>query len=263
MKYALLTFLLLLVQTSYFVVCAQSDLFDFIIIKGKVIDKSIGNCIPSANIFNESDRHWEHANESGEFKLWVDIGDTLVFSSIGYLSELIIVSMNQIKDSMIINLEARSYEIGEAIIKVPKKYSQFEQDFINLDLPQTELDRVSEKLNETANQVALKADYDREVKEVFDREKGTLFVLGKPIKTKKEKQHKKLNKAVKSDDQQKKIDLKFNREIVKKYTQLSEDDLTDFMIFCNFSKEFLLNSNEYEIGKAIIEKFKEYKKSRP
>ncbi len=224
------------------------------------MDNTTGNFIPSANIFNESNRHWEHANENGEFKLWVNIGDTLVISAIGYLSEVVLVTENQIKDSMIIKLEARSYEIGEAVIKVPKKYSKFKQDFLNLDLPRTELDSITEELAVTSKQVIKQAEYDRQVKEVFDREKGTLFVLGAPIRTKEEKDQKKLKKICTLEEQQKQIDLKYNREIVKKYTKLDENELIEFMSFCNFSKEFLLEANDYEIGNAISEKFKEYKK---
>lgn len=237
---------------------AQSNNFNFEIIKGKILDDSTGLYIPSVNIYNESTRNWDYSTNEGTFTIWVDMGDTLVFSAVGYLSEVIIITNSLLKDSLNLKLEPRTYEIGEVTVKSVKKYSQFKQDVINLKLPRTELDSISEELANTATHVSLEADHEREVKEVFDREKGTLFMLEKPIKTKNEKQLIKLNKTVKYEERQKVIDLKYNREIVKKYTKLSDEGLTKFMIFCNFNSEFLLNANDYEIADSIIKKHIEY-----
>lgn len=258
MKRTLLIFFLILIQASYFNIHAQINYFDFEVIKGKVLDDSTGISIPSVNIFNESKRKWDFATEDGRFTIWVDYGDTLLFSAMGYLSEVIYLSDSLLNDSLIIKLEPRTYEIGEAIIRTPKKYSQFKQDVINLNLPRTELDSITEELAISSKRVVMQAEYDREVKEVFDREKGTLFVLGTTIRNKKDKDKKKLKKIYTKEEEQKIIGAKYNREIVKKYTKLNDDKLTEFMIFCNFSSEFLLNANDYEIADSIMKKYKEY-----
>ena len=66
-------------------------------------------------------------------------------------------------------------------------------------------------------------------------------------------------KVLKQEEKQRIIDKKYNREIIYKITRLPEDELTDFMGFCNFSTEYLLNATEYEILVKIEEKFREYK----
>jgi hypothetical protein len=233
------------------------------VIKGTVIDNSNGLDIPFANIFNESEKTWVHAQENGAFSIWADKGDTLVVSAIGYFSELIYLTDTLSKDSLIIKLESRTYEIGEAIIKVPKKYSLFKQDVLNLELPKTKLDSVSEALTKTSKQVVKKAEYDRMVDEVFNREEGTLFVLGASIRSRNEKDKRKIKKNRSKEVEQNIIYLKYNREIVKKYTNLDENKILLFMQFCNFSNEFILESNEYEIAEAIYLKLNEYKRQNP
>lgn len=228
-------------------------------VRGVVIESSTGAEIPFANIFNESERTWVHAQNNGSFLIWADKNDTLVVSAIGYFSEVIFLSENLITDSLTIKLEARSYEIGEAVIKVPKKYSQFKQDVLNLELPKTELDKASEELSGTSKEVVQQAEYDRMVNEVFAREKGTLFVLGASIKTRKEKNKKKVKQIQSKEEEQNLIEIKFNHEIVKTLTKLPDNELTEFMVFCDFEHEFLLNSSEYEIIKMIYQKLEEYR----
>lgn len=241
---------------------AQSNFYDFDIINGKVLDDSTGLYIPNVNIFNESKRTWDYSNEEGNFSIWADIGDTLMFSTVGYLSHVIIITDSLITKKLIIKLEPRAYEIGEVTIKSLKPYSKFKEDVLNLELPRTALDSITDELTQQSKEVTIKGDYEREVKEVFDREDGTLFVLSlsKLSSRKETKQKKALNKAVNMSEEKKIIDKKYNREIVKIFTKLTDSELTDFMIYCNFSNEFLLKTNDYDIGKAILEKFNEYKK---
>lgn len=239
---------------------SQSEFKNTNVIKGVIIDNSNGIKIPFANIFNESERTWVHAQENGTFSIWADKRDTLVVSAIGYYSELILLAHTLLQDSIMVKLESRTYEIGEAIIRVPKKYSLFKQDVLNLDLPKTKLDSVSEALTITSKQVVKQAEYDRMVDEVFAREKGTLFVLGASIKSKNEKDKKKLQKRKSKEIEQNLINLKYNRDIIKKHTDLEENQILLFMQFCNFSNEFLLELSEYEIAEAISLKLKEYKK---
>ena len=252
---------ILFISTTYFLQ-AQINSNDSNLMIGKVIDESSKLTVPLVNIFNESKRRKDNTDEEGYFQIKADIGDTLVFSAVGYFSLLIFVDTLLIEDA-VIKLEPRIYEIGEATVKSLKKYSQFKQDVINLKLPRTPLDSINDELSKTLKQVALKADYDRKVKEIFARDKGTLFAIGSSIPSKTDKDKKALKKVVTAEKQQNIINLKYNYELVEKLTNLHDDEVTTFMLFCNFTNEFLLNATEYEIAKSIIEKFEEYKKTHP
>lgn len=244
---------------------AQTYSYKYEVLKGRFVDNISDQVIPSVNIFNESKRTWDYANAEGYFNIWVDIGDTLMFTAVGYLSTVLYVTDSLVKNDAVIKLESRSYEIGEVVIKSLKPYSQFKQDVINLELAQTELDSVTEYLTYQSKEAAIESDYEREVEEIFAREKGTLFVinagtLGSLIKNKrKEKQKTNPKKAYKNKEQQQIIASKFNGDIVHNITKISDNDLIKFMTFCNFSAEYLVTASPYDIAKAISDKFKEYK----
>ena len=253
----------ILILIKLFLNCSISithaqDFFEGSLLKGKCIDDSTKTIIPWVNIFNESQRISGNAKDNGEFLIQASTGDTLVFSAVGYLSSVIIVKESFYNQKLIIELEPRTYQIREATIKSVKNYTQFKQDFVQLELKQTALDSVSADLNVKAKKVARKAEYDRMVEEVFAREKGTLFVLGTSIKSKKSKQVKALNRVKRNEHEQKLIETKYNKEIVQEYTKLKGDQLKNFMLFCNLSSDFLMEASDYEIALKIKEKLEKF-----
>jgi len=240
---------------------AQSNFQHIDVISGKVIYNSNGNEIPFAHVFNESERTWVHAKEDGHFSIWAGINDTIVVSAVGFEPKMIALTDSLLQKEFIqIKLEPQIYEIGEATVTSLKTYSGFKQDILDLDLPTTALDSVGEELSTSSKEVALLADYEREVDEIFDRTKGTLFVLEAPFRSKNEKDKRKLKKIQSKAEEQNIIHRKYNRKLVKQYTGLDEDKLDSFINFCNFNTEFILKSNEYEIAEAIYNMLIEHNK---
>lgn len=238
---------------------AQSRLQANNTIKCQVIDSTNYKEIPFANVFNESQKTWVYAKENGDLTIWASFGDTLVISAIGYYDKLIILNDSELLNHILsISLSPRIYEIGEATVKGIKSYSQFKQDVVNLDLPKTKLDSVSENIAIISKKVVQKAEYDRMVDEVFARPEGTLFMLGTPFKTKQQKDRKKLKN--KKDNSI--IHQKLNRKVVTTYTNLKDSEILDFIIFCDFSDEFILNASEYEIAEALKNKLITYQQSK-
>ena len=62
------------------------------VFSGKIFDDSLGHALPSVHIWNESTRMGSISNDSGEFSIHVRSQDTVVFSTIGYMSYVIVVS---------------------------------------------------------------------------------------------------------------------------------------------------------------------------
>jgi hypothetical protein len=57
--------------------------------------------------------------------------------------------------------------------------------------------------------------------------------------------------------------LKFNPEVIKKLTGLTRDSyILEFMTFCDFSDEYLLEINDYDLADQIGQKFEVYKSKR-
>ena len=48
---------------------------------------------------------------------------------------------------------------------------------------------------------------------------------------------------------------------IERLTGLKGAAAIDFLVFCNFSNRFLEKSTEYEVAKAVLEKYEEYKRT--
>jgi len=260
-KYLSLIAIVQLLNTS---IKAQLNSNNFEIIKGIVIDDSTDSSIPLVNIFNESNKTWDHANEYGIFNSWVTIGDTLMFSAVGYFSKVVFFTDSCKEKDLIIKLDPLIYQLQEAKIVALKSYSRFKQDVLNLKLPKTELDSINEDMTHQSVNVAIKSDNSRIINEIMAREEGTLFVLGVGsiagaiMDRKQEKDRTDPKRAYKNAEQQHIIASKFNGEIVHRITKLTEFELIKFMSYCDFSSEYLVLASPYEIAKTISDKFKEY-----
>ncbi len=57
---------------------------------------------------------------------------------------------------------------------------------------------------------------------------------------------------------QRKIDAKYNRQNIEKWTGLKNDKLTKFVLFCNFDNNFLSQVNEYDLMVTINQKLQEF-----
>ena len=108
-----------------------------------------------------------------------------------------------------------------------------------------------------ARREAKQADYDRKVKETLER--PGLQIYSVPIQSGRDRELKYYAEILKRAERQRVIDKKYNREVIYSITHLSDDEITEFMGFCNFSEDYLFETTEYDILVKIEEKFKEYK----
>ncbi len=227
------------------------------VLQGRFTDKENDNHLAFVHILNESKRTAAISDTSGLFQLKVDIGDTLAFSALGYLGKVIIVDEHMLQSCLSIQLVPRTYDIDEVKVIALGTYSQFKQKFQNLELPYTKTDRLRDHLN----MLAVKAGEEgyQEYKDKKIAEDG-VSIASVPILTPEERQLIKLKEILKEEKIQKIIDKKYNSEIVADLTGLKGDELIDFMSFCNFKKQYLLNTKQYDILVKVLEKFKEFKK---
>ena len=228
------------------------------VVKGCVMDDSTQTPIPFVHIFNESQRIGGISDKNGFFKLSANIGDTMVFSSLGYLAKVEYIGDLSFDTNMAVRLTPRLYEIEAVKIKGFRDYADFQQQFLALDLPKTQIRLLQENLKQLAYKEAMRIETENKVKESLDREPGQFFKKTVPIKYKDDLQRENYARVLELENKQRIIDKKYNREIIYRLTKLSQDEMTDFMSFCNFSMEYLLEASEYEILVKIEEKFREY-----
>ncbi len=228
-------------------------------LKGFIFDETNLGYIPLVHIYNERTRRTSVSDTSGSFSIKVKNGDTLVFSAIGYFLKTLYITDSVLNEKMVfIELSPRTYEISEARVYALGTYEQFKQKVLALRLPETKTDILRKYLNDLSKETGKEVKYNQEMDKLTQG--GVLLAV--PIRSPEEIEMLKLKKILEKEKVWKIIDEKYNREIVAGVTGLKDDDLTEFMVFCNFSEKYLLETNQYDILIRVLEKLEEYKKLR-
>jgi carboxypeptidase-like protein len=215
------------------------------VIWGKIVDDSLGFTLSSVHLWNESTRMGSISNDSGEFSITVSNQDTLVFSALGYFSNIIVVS-SSLNQDIVVRLKPGKYEIGEVVVRRFRSYESFKYQVIHLDLPESKTAELKEYIKVSSIAAALEADRERAIKDKLNGF-GFSTPLSKGIDRKKAFKEK--ISIQKKRDQV--IHAKFNRVLVGEITQLEGDELSEFIAQCNFSEEYLYETDFYTIIEAL------------
>ena len=229
-------------------------------IRGKVIDAASKKTIEYVSALNFSHHDRTYSNSAGEFNLYAHTGDTLVLYALGYYYQKIIVddAMINSPDKHVFALEQQSVEIQEVRIISLGTYEEFKEKFINLDRPRTKTDLLAENLAESSRQAAVEA-YEKAKSE---GKLGGGFVTV-PILTPEEKERILLAQIIEKEKVRDQVYQKFNPVVVKKITGLdNDDDIIEFMVFCDYSDAYLLQVNDYDLMVSIARKFELFKKKK-
>ncbi len=230
----------------------QVDNLNSKVFSGKIIDDSLEYAIPSVHLWNESTRMGSISNDSGEFSMKVRSQDTVLFSAIGYLSSVIVVS-SSVNQKVIVRLKPKIYEIGEVVVRRFGSYESFKYQVIHLDLPEAKITELRKYIKVTSTAAALEADRERAMKDKLNGF-GYATPLGAGIN--REKAFKEKMSNLKKREQV--INAKFNRTLVGDITQLDGEELTSFMALCNFSEDYLYDTDLYTIVEALFVKYHDY-----
>lgn len=238
---------------------AQTFLHSFSVTEGNIVDDSTGAAIAFVHIYNETTRKGYIANEDGKFIIPASSGDTLVMSALGFLSKVVFLTDTNIGLAYTVRLTPRLYEI-EAVKVMPfKNYEEFKKQFLALKLPETKTDDLRKYLTHISSIEGKKAAEAAKARDVLSTPGVRLASVGIPIPSKDDIERAKYAEVLRKEARQRVINEKYNRDVIRSITHLSDDEITDFIGFCNFSEEFLYASTEYQIYLRIVEKFKEYK----
>ena len=223
--------------------------------KGRIVDIETGRGIAFAQILNETRRISTISDTSGRYIIRGKVGDTLVFSVLGYLGKYIVLNERNTKAVLVTGLVSRTYDIAEVKVFGYSSYSQFKREFQRLKLPKTETDQLRESLHDIALKIGKEARYQLAMEKAARG--GNLASV--KILSPEEIQRLKLKEMMKEERIQVVIDKKFNRQIVADLTGLKDMELDDFMLFCKLDRKFLLKANQYDILVKVLEKFEEFK----
>ena len=240
----------------------SAQLFENSKLRGILVDDSTGRPVVYAHIFNESRKMGVISDENGEFSLFAETYDTLIFTALNFDGKIVELAPSVFEGKYVIVMHRIQYEIDEVSIMGFRDYEDFKRKFIALELPETPTDRLRENLAalsiRNANEAVSEDEVRRRVENPWFRPvNGNI-----PIYSKEDLQRMNFEKVLKHEEKLRVIDEKYNRDIIYQVTKLSQDEITDFMGFCHFDEDYLFRATPYQIVVRIEQKFKEYKKMK-
>jgi len=244
-------------------------------ISGKVIDADSLQPVPSVHIYIKGQEQGTISNVNGFFNIALELGDTLIFSSVNYESKSLVPSDSMGLGRLFLEvlLRPRTVKLKEVVVygqlnpAAVRRYLQNVKDKKRADnppdmernVPKSEpLTRPKERKTTVGLGTSLQGGAALE---------GALTGLAN-LFNKRAQQQKRIAKLLEARKQQEAqaaykqfIAEKFNQRIVAEATGLSGYKLQRFVTYCNFSDEFIYSASEYEMLAAIFAKLRRFDQS--
>lgn len=127
-------FLLMCANLPLLLMGQQHEERDIIGLNGVLLTSDSLKPIPDAEVFSRENFLGTFTDSKGNFTLAVVLGDTLLFSSMGYSDKLVVVndSLLAIKPPVKIFMSLDTLEISEVVIHAFWNYSRFRQKILNM-----------------------------------------------------------------------------------------------------------------------------------
>jgi hypothetical protein len=224
-------------------------------INGIIYDAKTSDRIPFVHIIDVNRNTGTSANENGNFSLTTIRGDSLKFTAVGY-NDFFFLLNDTLKNNSyhVIKLEPKAYllESMDFYANDPMK------GFYLRDIPRDTIRIGGSKGAPGAGYWNMLPNGGSGYITAF----ANLF-------NNRAKQEKKLQKILEEERmlkmqrqtellQQKKSGEKYNRELVKRITDLEGEDLENFISEYKPSRGFILRATDYEIALQIVESYREY-----
>lgn len=207
-----------------------------------------------AHVINRNTEKAVITKEDGSFCIRVSRMDTILIKTLRYQTDTIVMydSLLASTEKYIAELTERSYPISEVRIYPYRSYEEFKRAFRNHD----------------PDPVGLNPEPEESVPMLEDDDylKSPGFMLNSPISflyyqfSHEEKDKRKARKLYQEEKNNRIIEKKYNRDIIKQMTGLKrEKKITEFILFCQFDQSFLMHATEYEILRQIQACYKQFK----
>lgn len=243
-------------------------------ISGKVVEAESLLPIASVHVFILRQEQGTISNRNGFFSISMEVGDTLVFSSVSYETEYYVLpdSLRKGKPFIEIFLKPRTVQLKEVVV-----HGQ-----LNPAAVRRYLDNINNKKREE-NPPDLGRQVPKSQPKTVPQARKHTVGLGSSMEggaalegvltglanlfNKRAQQQKRIARLLEEQKNleaqrayQEFIKSKFNREIVAEATGLEGQRLQLFLDYCNFSHEFIYAATEYELLAAIFGKLERFEK---
>ncbi len=235
---------------------------DKIFVAGYVYEEKTKQALAYVNIYVKKTRRGTITDTNGYFILKTEINDTLVFSSLGFDKKYVFINQEVVESNkaLIIFLDTKIYELQNVDIYALRKYKQLEYEIVNMKLPDNDF------TNATKNFPLRPVDIDYH--NLNASPISGLGVVISPITalyqafSKEGKEIQKLNKLQKQEKLENLLEQKLGIETIMKIIDENKENTIQFIEWCDFSEDFLLNISNYDLAIVIKHKFKLYRNNK-
>jgi len=227
---------------------------DYIVVSGWVMDVENDSALLFANVYNPRIMRGTISDKNGYFRYYALPGDTLWFSSMGYYPLHFEVSGepgSKIRDTFY--LKSRVYQIQNVEILALTRYEKLRYDVKNMKIPRD--------IENARNNFPV---INHNVNAFYERNNPNFGLVFSPISalydafSKEGRERRKLAELQRQDAIREQIEPHFNTDMVMRITRLNDTLAEEFIKYCNFSEEFLLNAPDYYIIEIILEQYEEF-----
>jgi hypothetical protein len=244
-----------MLRLGIFLVCVCMSLFMSAQhkISGTVLNAESQQRIPFAYIENTTRNYLMLSDSTGSFDLFVQTGDTVLFSSLGFFWKKLIVH-DSISDYLI-EMSPKVYELETVTKFAHIPFAELQQKILAMPMPEDTL-----KLNLRYEKYFPMKEYQPgQISYSVDGVITALYNSTNRHARNRLRAMELLNEAHRVIA----INKKISTELIKDITRLSDEYIEPFVVFCEFSDEFLYESNEMLIISYVYMKLDEFLKQFP
>ncbi|MBL4585564.1 MAG: hypothetical protein JKX84_00695 [Flavobacteriales bacterium] len=227
---------------------------DRILVGGILLNHLTGKPVMAAHVMNLTDSLATITSPDGAFKIPVHLGDSVVFTSIGYFTKALIITEQQLSaDYIEVRMVQRDYELGEVRVNPLGTKEQFRKKFMELQVDDGSIEIIGvKKPTKERRELPITEDKNEIKKAKYLFTNPLSFLYGNLSKNAKKQQE--YHKLEAQKEKNRLNYTKFNEAVVERITGYDGVKLNEFMDYCNFSENDIYRFTEYELAVMILNK---------
>lgn len=228
------------------------------ILEGGLMDSTTNEPVQFAHVSNYRTQQMTITNAMGKFRIPASIGDTIVFSIVGYQTIGWEVKPHWHEDGITLKLPRDVTFLDEVLVYDLPPEEIFKQRLLNYEPTDTSFWYHGMEKPKPLDNAPLT---EKQIN-------NPLFVVAHPTNflyqkfSKRAKEARKYHQIVSTSRSQYRAYEKFSRDWVAEETGLQGDELTDFMQYCDYSVEYLKDTPLYIIRENMLAKLETFAKEQ-
>ncbi|MGB5989219.1 MAG: carboxypeptidase-like regulatory domain-containing protein [Marinifilaceae bacterium] len=221
---------------------AQSN--DKILLAGKILNKESKIAVAFSNLYINDSRKGVVADDTGLYRIYVNAGDSLRITAIGYKDEIYHVPSNLTEDTFQnIDIKQTSYVLSDVNVYNMGTFAQFKQEILHMKIVKTEKDKLVEKVS-----MNICSSIRRSLSEnPIPVSAGISF--GKPYAQRVKERR---DAYAKVEKKNRILLRKYNKEIVAKIIDENDEARLDkFLVYVNTNSSFTHRTTEKNIIQTV------------